>query len=30
MVSFTGSTSVGTRIAEAGAHTMKRLLLELG
>jgi acyl-CoA reductase-like NAD-dependent aldehyde dehydrogenase len=30
MVSFTGSTSVGTRIAEAGARTMKRLLLELG
>jgi acyl-CoA reductase-like NAD-dependent aldehyde dehydrogenase len=30
MVSFTGSTSVGVRIAEAGAATMKRLLLELG
>ncbi|MEY2426583.1 MAG: hypothetical protein QOI61_2155 [Actinomycetota bacterium] len=30
MVSFTGSTSVGVRIAEAGARTMKRLLLELG
>jgi acyl-CoA reductase-like NAD-dependent aldehyde dehydrogenase len=30
MVSFTGSTPVGTRIAEAGARTMKRLLLELG
>jgi acyl-CoA reductase-like NAD-dependent aldehyde dehydrogenase len=30
MISFTGSTSVGVRIAEAGARTMKRLLLELG
>jgi acyl-CoA reductase-like NAD-dependent aldehyde dehydrogenase len=30
MVSFTGSTAVGTRIAEAGGRTMKRLLLELG
>ena len=30
MISFTGSTQVGTRIAEAGAATMKRLLLELG
>ncbi|MHB8439198.1 MAG: aldehyde dehydrogenase family protein, partial [Acidimicrobiales bacterium] len=30
MVSFTGSTQVGVRIAEAGAPTMKRLLLELG
>jgi len=30
MVSFTGSTAVGTRIAEAGGATMKRLLLELG
>ncbi|MGH3579881.1 MAG: aldehyde dehydrogenase family protein, partial [Mycobacterium sp.] len=30
MVSFTGSTGVGVRIAEAGAKTMKRLLLELG
>ncbi len=30
MVSFTGSTSVGVKIAEAGAKTMKRLLLELG
>jgi acyl-CoA reductase-like NAD-dependent aldehyde dehydrogenase len=30
MVSFTGSTDVGTRIAEAGGRTMKRLLLELG
>ena len=30
MVSFTGSTEVGTRIAEAGGRTMKRLLLELG
>jgi phenylacetaldehyde dehydrogenase len=29
-VSFTGSTAVGTRIYEAGAKTMKRLLLELG
>ena len=30
MVSFTGSTAVGTRIYQAGAATMKRLLLELG
>jgi acyl-CoA reductase-like NAD-dependent aldehyde dehydrogenase len=30
MISFTGSTGVGVRIAEAGARTMKRLLLELG
>jgi phenylacetaldehyde dehydrogenase len=30
MVSFTGSTEVGVRIAEAGGRTMKRLLLELG
>jgi len=30
MVSFTGSTQVGVRIAEAGSRTMKRLLLELG
>jgi acyl-CoA reductase-like NAD-dependent aldehyde dehydrogenase len=30
MVSFTGSTDVGIRIAESGASTMKRLLLELG
>jgi phenylacetaldehyde dehydrogenase len=30
MVSFTGSTGVGGRIYEAGAPTMKRLLLELG
>jgi acyl-CoA reductase-like NAD-dependent aldehyde dehydrogenase len=30
MVSFTGSTGVGERIYEAGAPTMKRLLLELG
>jgi acyl-CoA reductase-like NAD-dependent aldehyde dehydrogenase len=30
MISFTGSTQVGTRIAAAGAPTMKRLLLELG
>jgi acyl-CoA reductase-like NAD-dependent aldehyde dehydrogenase len=30
MVSFTGSTAVGQRIAEAGAPTMKRLLMELG
>jgi acyl-CoA reductase-like NAD-dependent aldehyde dehydrogenase len=29
-VSFTGSTAVGTKIYEAGAKTMKRLLLELG
>ena len=30
MVSFTGSTSVGERIFEAGGRSMKRLLLELG
>jgi len=30
MVSFTGSTTVGMRIAEAGAKTMKRNLMELG
>jgi acyl-CoA reductase-like NAD-dependent aldehyde dehydrogenase len=30
MISFTGSTQIGTRIAEAGGRTMKRLLLELG
>ena len=30
MVSFTGSTVVGERIYEAGARSMKRLLLELG
>lgn len=30
MVSFTGSTQVGTRIMEGGGKTMKRLLLELG
>jgi acyl-CoA reductase-like NAD-dependent aldehyde dehydrogenase len=30
MVSFTGSTMVGLRIAESGARTMKRMLLELG
>lgn len=30
MVSFTGSTAVGTRIYQAGGATMKRLLLELG
>jgi acyl-CoA reductase-like NAD-dependent aldehyde dehydrogenase len=30
MISFTGSTGVGTRIFEAGGKTMKRLLLELG
>jgi phenylacetaldehyde dehydrogenase len=30
MVSFTGSTEIGVRIAEAGGRTMKRLLLELG
>ena len=30
MVSFTGSTAVGQRIAEAGAPSMKRLLMELG
>ncbi len=30
MVSFTGSTGVGVRIAESGGRTMKRMLLELG
>jgi phenylacetaldehyde dehydrogenase len=30
MISFTGSTNVGVAIYEAGARTMKRLLLELG
>ena len=30
MISFTGSTVVGQRIFEAGAKTMKRLLMELG
>jgi acyl-CoA reductase-like NAD-dependent aldehyde dehydrogenase len=30
MVSFTGSTSVGQRIAASGAQSMKRLLMELG
>ncbi len=30
MISFTGSTAVGLRIAESGARTMKRMLLELG
>ena len=30
MVSFTGSSAVGVRIMEAGASTMKRLLMELG
>ncbi len=30
MISFTGSTTVGVRIYEAGARTMKRLLMELG
>ena len=30
MVSFTGSTGVGVRIAESAGRTMKRLLLELG
>jgi acyl-CoA reductase-like NAD-dependent aldehyde dehydrogenase len=30
MISFTGSTGVGTRIAEVGGRTMKRFLLELG
>lgn len=30
MVSFTGSTSVGIKIVEAGARTMKRQLQELG
>ena len=30
MISFTGSTGVGCRIAEVGGKQMKRLLLELG
>jgi acyl-CoA reductase-like NAD-dependent aldehyde dehydrogenase len=30
MISFTGSTAVGQRIAAAGAPSMKRLLMELG
>jgi acyl-CoA reductase-like NAD-dependent aldehyde dehydrogenase len=30
MISFTGSTAVGVRIYEAGAKSMKRLLMELG
>jgi acyl-CoA reductase-like NAD-dependent aldehyde dehydrogenase len=30
MISFTGSTAVGSAIFEAGGFTMKRLLLELG
>ncbi len=30
MISFTGSTSIGSRIMENGARTMKRLLMELG
>jgi acyl-CoA reductase-like NAD-dependent aldehyde dehydrogenase len=30
MISFTGSTGVGVAISQAGAKTMKRLLLELG
>ena len=30
MISFTGSTAVGCRIAEVAGHDMKRLLLELG
>jgi len=30
MISFTGSSAVGARIAEVGGRTMKRLLLELG
>ena len=30
MVSFTGSSAVGVKIMEAGASTMKRLLMELG
>ncbi len=30
MISFTGSSSVGRRIAEVGGRSMKRLLLELG
>jgi len=30
LISFTGSTEVGTRIMEKGARTMKRVFLELG
>jgi acyl-CoA reductase-like NAD-dependent aldehyde dehydrogenase len=30
MISFTGSTTIGVKIFESGAKTMKRLLLELG
>lgn len=30
MVSFTGSTTVGSRIGEAGGRTLKRVALELG
>ena len=30
MISFTGSTAVGCRIAEVAGRGMKRLLLELG
>lgn len=30
MISFTGSSAVGTRIYQSGAATMKRLLMELG
>ncbi|MFN8018219.1 MAG: aldehyde dehydrogenase family protein [Acidimicrobiales bacterium] len=30
MVSFTGSTRAGTRVAELGARTVKRIALELG
>ena len=30
MISFTGSSAVGTRIYRSGAATMKRLLMELG
>ncbi|RMH70333.1 MAG: aldehyde dehydrogenase family protein [Actinomyces sp.] len=30
MISFTGSTTVGVKIYETGARTMKRLLMELG
>ncbi|MFC1415281.1 aldehyde dehydrogenase family protein [Streptacidiphilus cavernicola] len=30
MISFTGSTAVGRRIAADGGHTMKRTLMELG
>lgn len=30
MVSFTGSSAVGAKIYEAGAKTMKRILMELG